>query len=186
MFSHIQLGVRDLTRMQQFYDSVLAELGLVRVAEERVGEAGVIWRRADRRWSQFVLRAPLNGLPATWVNGSQVSFAAPSPDAAAVWSVALTLGAINEGEPGLRPQYAPDFYGASFCCPRSTFLPGARLARPICHPSPDKRPNGVRQSVRRRGIIRPGPERLAASGHPFSQRRRRATYGILICRISHR
>ncbi|MEN3257281.1 VOC family protein [Sodalis endosymbiont of Spalangia cameroni] len=113
MFSHIQLGVRDLTRMQQFYDSVLAELGLVRVAEERVGEAGVIWRRADRRWPQFVLRAPLNGLPATWANGSQVSFAAPSPDAAAAaWSVALTLGAINEGEPGLRPQYAPDFYGA--------------------------------------------------------------------------
>lgn len=42
MFSHIQLGVRDLTRMQQFYDSVLAELGLVWVAEERVGEARVI------------------------------------------------------------------------------------------------------------------------------------------------
>lgn len=77
MFSHIQLGVRDLTRMQQFYDSVLAELGLVRVAEERVGEAGVIWRRADRRWPQFVLRAPLNGLPATWANGSQISFADP-------------------------------------------------------------------------------------------------------------
>ncbi|WP_406701613.1 hypothetical protein [Sodalis sp.] len=37
-----QLGVLDLTRIQQFYNSnsVLAQLGVVRVAEERVGEAG--------------------------------------------------------------------------------------------------------------------------------------------------
>ncbi|WP_074013291.1 hypothetical protein [Candidatus Sodalis sp. SoCistrobi] len=103
MFSHIQLAVRDMTRMQPFYDAVLAELGLVRVPEDEAGEAGVIRQRADRRWPQFVLRTPLNGLPATGANGSQVSFAAPSPDAAAAaWSVALTLGAINEGEPGIR------------------------------------------------------------------------------------
>lgn len=118
MFSHIQLAVRDMTRMQPFYDAVLAELGLVRVPED---EAGVIWQRADRRWPQFVLRGPLNGLLATGANGSQVSFAAPSPDAAAAaWSVALTFGAINEGEPG---------FGRSM--PRISIVPTAAILRGI-------------------------------------------------------
>ncbi|MGL9774634.1 MAG: hypothetical protein ACR5LG_13695 [Sodalis sp. (in: enterobacteria)] len=75
------------------------------------GEAEVIWQRAERRWPQFVLREPRNGLPPPWANGSQVSFAASSPDATAS-SVALTLGAVNEGELNIRPQYAPDFYSA--------------------------------------------------------------------------
>lgn len=56
MFSNIQLGVRDLSRMQRFYDAVLAELGLMRVPEDGAGEAAVIWRRADRRYQMRVNR----------------------------------------------------------------------------------------------------------------------------------
>jgi len=34
MFSHIQLGARDLPLMIAFYGAVLAELGLVRMADD--------------------------------------------------------------------------------------------------------------------------------------------------------
>ncbi len=112
MFSHVQLGARDLSRMIRFYDDVLAELGLKRAGN--VDDiAGAIWKKAGQRWPQFVVSVPYNGLPATWGNGCQISFAARSPDAvASAWSVALACGGYDEGEPGIRPLYNEDFYGA--------------------------------------------------------------------------
>ncbi|WP_410012805.1 VOC family protein [Sodalis sp. C49] len=116
MFSHIQLGARELPRMIAFYDRVLAELDLVRMTPQELDcPAGIIWSKAGQRWPQFVVRRPINGLPATWGNGCQVSFAAPSQDAvASAWSVALSQGGIDEGEPGVRAIYADDFY-AAYC-----------------------------------------------------------------------
>lgn len=114
MFSHIQLGTRDLERLATFYDAVLAPLGLVRMpAEDGGGPAGVIWQRPDARWPQFVVQYPFNGLPASWGNGVQVSFAAPSREAVdAAWRAALAHGAHDEGAPGIREHYDPDYYGA--------------------------------------------------------------------------
>ncbi len=64
MFSHIQLGTRDLDRLAGFYDAVLAPLGLVRMPEEDDGgPAGVIWQRPGARWPQFVVQYPFNALP---------------------------------------------------------------------------------------------------------------------------
>lgn len=114
MFSHIQIGARDLERLAAFYDAVLEPLGLRRAPDEDDGgPAGVIWHRPGRRWPQFVVQLPFNGLPATWGNGVQVSFAAPSRQAVdAAHAAALALGGADEGTPGLRPQYAADYYGA--------------------------------------------------------------------------
>jgi len=114
MFSHIQLGARELARMVAFYDAVLAALGLVRMDDEDDGgPPGAIWHRPGVRWPQFVVQQPWNGLPATWGNGVQVSFAAPSPAAVdAAWRTALAEGGLDEGAPGPRPHYAPDYYGA--------------------------------------------------------------------------
>ncbi|NSY14963.1 VOC family protein [Agrobacterium vitis] len=116
MFSHIMIGARDLETMVAFYDAVLAPLDLRRVVElDDVDEAGVIWRKGDRRWPQFALRRPINGLPATWGNGVQISFAAPSREAVDhAWTTAMHKGAYDEGSPGLRPKYAEDFY-AGYC-----------------------------------------------------------------------
>lgn len=116
MFSHIILGARDLPRLTGFYDKVLAPLGLVRVDEPSDGgPAGSMWVMPGSRWPQFFVQLPFNGLPATWGNGTQVSFAAPSPAAVdAAWQAATENGGIDEGEPGLRPNYAADYYGAYF------------------------------------------------------------------------
>ena len=116
MYAHIQLGVRNIEAMAAFYDLVLAELGLVRVTDlQRIGPAGVIWRRANERWPQFVLNAPLDGQPPTAANGSQVSFLAPSRLAVdAAWNRAMSMSATDAGRPGVRTRYASDFY-AAYC-----------------------------------------------------------------------
>ncbi|MHC3908535.1 VOC family protein [Achromobacter marplatensis] len=116
MYTHIQLGARDWPRLVAFYDVVLRPLGLTRCnGIEDAGPAGVIWRCGDRRWPSFVVAPPFNGLPATWGNGCQVSFQAET--CAAVrecWNRAVELGGVDEGRPGLRPRYAPDFF-AAYC-----------------------------------------------------------------------
>lgn len=115
MYSHIQIGARDVPAMAVFYDAVLATLGLVRIVhdDEDSGPAGAGWQRPGLYWPQFYIQTPINGLPATWGNGVQVSFAAHSIEQVeAAWLTALRLGATDEGAPGKRPQYGDDYYGA--------------------------------------------------------------------------
>jgi len=114
MFSHIQLGARDLPRMIAFYEAVLAELGLVRMVDDQDnGPPGAGWQMPGRESPQFFVQKPFNGLPATWGNGVQVSFAGGSQAAVrAAWEKAIKLGAADEGAPGLRPDYGADYYGA--------------------------------------------------------------------------
>lgn len=110
MFSHITLGTHDLARATAFYDAVLAPLGIERVVSPFAGWAA--WARAgapQRLW----VGLPFNRLPASWGNGCMAALAAPSRTAVdAAHAAALAAGAIDEGAPGLRPEFAPDYYGA--------------------------------------------------------------------------
>lgn len=116
MFTHVMFGANDLERLGAFYDAVLTPLGLVRnIAEmgEDGGPAGICWSPPGRRWPQFWVQYPWNGGKATTGNGVQVSFAAPSQAAVdAAWRAAIENGGSDEGPPGLRLHYAPDYYGA--------------------------------------------------------------------------
>ncbi len=114
MYSHVIVGARDLARLTAFYDATLAPLGLVRVGDGKIGGGpGMLWRRPGQRWPQFCVQPPCNGLPATWGNGVQISFAAPTREAVhAAWQAALAQGGTDDGAPGLRERYAPDYYGA--------------------------------------------------------------------------
>lgn len=114
MFSHIQIGARDLPKMIAFYDAVLGCLGLVRMdSENDSGPPGEGWHRPGKRWPQVFVQLPFNGLPATWGNGMQVSFAADSPQTVrAAWDLAIAMGGHDEGPPGPRPHYSPGYFGA--------------------------------------------------------------------------
>ncbi|MBD1553393.1 VOC family protein [Pseudomonas typographi] len=114
MYSHIQVGAHDLPSMVAFYDAVLTRLGLVRMPDEDdSGPPGAGWHCPGKRWPQFFVQLPFNGLPATCGNGTQVSFMALSPaHVRAAWETALAMGGSDEGAPGLRPHYSPDYYGA--------------------------------------------------------------------------
>lgn len=114
MFSHIQLGARDLGAMITFYAAVLPHLGLVRLPDEDdSGPPGAGWIAPGKPWPQFYVQLPFNGLPASAGNGTQVSFAARSQEQVRkAWETAMAMGATDEGGPGLRPHYAADYYGA--------------------------------------------------------------------------
>jgi len=114
VFSHIQIGARDLPKMIAFYDAVLGCLGLVRMEhEDDSGPPGEGWHQPGKRWPQVFVQLPFNGLPATWGNGMQVSFAADSPQTVrAAWELAIAMGGHDEGPPGPRPRYSQGYFGA--------------------------------------------------------------------------
>lgn len=114
MFSHIQIGARDLPKMIAFYDRIFSIVGLVRMPEENDGgPGGMGWQRPGKRWPQVFVQLPFNGLPATSGNGMQISFSAQSQQQVRdAWQAALDNGGIDEGAPGLRPQYSEDYFGA--------------------------------------------------------------------------
>lgn len=113
MFSHVTIGSNDLERAGQFYDAVLAPIGLRRrQVQPDGGPASLCWV-GDQPYPRFYVYAPFDGRLATPGNGTMLAFIAPSPEAVDLaFAAGLAAGGSDEGRPGLRLQYAPDYYGA--------------------------------------------------------------------------
>ena len=110
MFNHITIGTHDLARAIAFYDAALAPLGIERVSKKYPSWAA--WQRPGED-AKFWVGFPYNELPASWGNGCMVAFAAPSRTAVdAAHAQALAAGGRDEGKPGLRLDYEPNYYGA--------------------------------------------------------------------------
>lgn len=105
--AHVSLGVNDVSRAKQFYDPLMALIGLeLRQADAESADYGV-----DSL--AFSIETPVDGQPATPGNGVHIAFEAP--DRACVrrfHEMALRLGGEDAGAPGLRPEYSPNYYGA--------------------------------------------------------------------------
>jgi catechol 2,3-dioxygenase-like lactoylglutathione lyase family enzyme len=113
MLHHLSFGVSDIERSACFYDAVLATLGYVRVwqvVHENTCQAiGYGIAGAD---DQFAIK--LRG-PATLAPGPGFHLAFAAPDRTAVdrfHGEALRTGGQDNGAPGLRPGYGPDYYAA--------------------------------------------------------------------------
>jgi catechol 2,3-dioxygenase-like lactoylglutathione lyase family enzyme len=111
MFSHVTTGTQHLHRALAFYDAALAPLGIQRVPGTKYA-GWASWQRAGHAETLWVGK-PQNGQPASQGNGWMVAFAAPSRAAVdEAYAAALAAGGTDEGAPGLRPQFAADYYGA--------------------------------------------------------------------------
>jgi catechol 2,3-dioxygenase-like lactoylglutathione lyase family enzyme len=109
MIAHVSIGVRDIDRSKSFYDAALAPLGYkcIRAARSLIGYG----YGADR--ISFWVFAAERPVHADEKSGLHFCFAAP--DAAAVdafHAAALRAGGRDNGPPGLRPMYDPDYYAA--------------------------------------------------------------------------
>jgi catechol 2,3-dioxygenase-like lactoylglutathione lyase family enzyme len=104
MLDHISLGVADIDRSAAFYDAALQPLGVTRM----MGEAGAFAGYGAEGKLFFFIGARGEA-------GTPVHIAFTAPDRATVeafYVAALAAGGRDNGAPGLRPQYSPDYYGA--------------------------------------------------------------------------
>jgi catechol 2,3-dioxygenase-like lactoylglutathione lyase family enzyme len=107
MISHVSVGVTDLSRAVAFYDAVLYALGYVRVF---TGPISAGWGTPDGP-EPFAVK--LQARPPAAGPGSHLAFTAPGREAVdAFHAAALAHGAVDDGEPGLRPHFGATYYAA--------------------------------------------------------------------------
>jgi len=109
MFSHVTLGTNNIATSKAFYDGVGKAIGLVPILEY---PAGIGYGRQGSR-PQLWIVTPLDRKPATVGNGITIGLEAPDrPSVDAAYAAALAAGGRDEGKPGLRTHYHPNYYGA--------------------------------------------------------------------------
>ena len=114
MLSHIHLGVTDFRRAFAFYEGLMERLGFVlRFSEPDRPWAG--WMKPGTEQPLLLIGRPIDGKAASAGNGQMLALLARHRDVVdRCHEAALAAGGTDEGAPGLRPHYHPDFYGAYF------------------------------------------------------------------------
>lgn len=111
MIDHIGLSVADYPKARAFYDAVMPTIGASCVMEVTAAETGGTYEGAGYG---------VNGKPSFWIGtggrtrGSlHLAFVADSRAAVdAFYAAALAAGARDNGPPGIRGHYHPNYYGA--------------------------------------------------------------------------
>jgi catechol 2,3-dioxygenase-like lactoylglutathione lyase family enzyme len=99
MFDHVTIRVSDREASERFYDTVLETLGVTKTTSSE----GIA------RWGDFIVGLSDGRL----TRRLHLGFAAPSrAHVDEFWRVGAAAGYRDEGAPGPRPQYLPDYYGA--------------------------------------------------------------------------
>lgn len=118
MLTYVYVGTNDLARAIRFYEATLAPLGLPRCVTgdpdwDRTSAGWGLYEDGGARELAFWVGTPFDGRAASVGNGSMVAFRAASwREVDEFHAAALAHGGTDEGAPGLRPHYGPDFYAA--------------------------------------------------------------------------
>jgi catechol 2,3-dioxygenase-like lactoylglutathione lyase family enzyme len=107
MINHVSIGVRDLVRTKRFYEAALQPLGY-RCLSEASGSLG-FGRDAVAFWVSVVERPVV----ADKDSGLHFCFTAPTRNGVnAFHAAALGAGGRDNGKPGVRAEYDPNYYAA--------------------------------------------------------------------------
>ena len=100
MFDHVGVAVSDLAASERFYRTVLSALGV----EPSHADPGLV------EWEDWAIGPTDAGHPVT--RNLHVGFRAPDRAAVdAFWQAGIDAGYADDGEPGPRTVYGPDYYG---------------------------------------------------------------------------
>ena len=107
MLDHVSIGVSDIPRAGKFYDAVLQPLGYVRKSD---GETSLGYgAKAIKLWILGVKRPVKPDLE----SGLHLCFEAPDRKSVdAFHAAALKQGGEDNGKPGVRADYSPNYYAA--------------------------------------------------------------------------
>lgn len=124
MLHHISLGVTDIERAASFYDAVLGPLGYVRVwSDMRPGEQGQAVGYGEEGGGDKLALKQLSSAIAVSMPGFHIAFSAASRQAVIDFHVAaLSAGASDNGKPGLREYYGPNYFAAFVVDPEGHHL----------------------------------------------------------------
>ncbi len=101
MFDHVTIRAADRAASERFYNTVLQTLGVDQSYRTRT----------ISEWRDFMVTGADSEHPVT----RRLHVGLVAPDRQRVdqfWQAGVDAGYRDDGAPGLRPQYAPDYYGA--------------------------------------------------------------------------
>jgi catechol 2,3-dioxygenase-like lactoylglutathione lyase family enzyme len=128
MFDHIGIRVADLARSRAFYTAALAPLAItvqMEVTAEQTGGGAHVGFGQDGKPSFWIGEHPEGS------SGIHIAFSAPSQAAVdAFYQAALAAGGEDNGAPGLRPHYHPNYFGAFI------LDPDGNNVEAVCHLPP--------------------------------------------------
>jgi catechol 2,3-dioxygenase-like lactoylglutathione lyase family enzyme len=104
MLDHVTIGVEDIERSQRFYDLALRPLGVARLYGDGNRFAGY---GVDPKAFFWI------GIRNIAQTGSHIAFAADDRGTVdRFYEAAIAAGGRNNGPPGIRTHYDPNYYGA--------------------------------------------------------------------------
>ena len=107
MFDHVSIGVSDIKRAGKFYDAALKPLGFSRLSDDdsSLGYGG--------KGVQLWISATAKPVKADMESGLHFCFSARDRAAVdAFHAAALKAGGKDNGKPGIRKDYSPNYYAA--------------------------------------------------------------------------
>lgn len=107
MIAHVSIGARDVARSRAFYDAALQPLGYTCLS---AGEDSLGYGAKE---PEFWVSGTEHPVPADTRSGLHFCFTAPTRAAVdAFHKAALKSGGRDNGKPGLRADYGPNYYAA--------------------------------------------------------------------------
>jgi catechol 2,3-dioxygenase-like lactoylglutathione lyase family enzyme len=122
MFDHVTIRASDREATERFLDTVLPTLGIEK------GDSGEWFAE----WGDFSMSPTSEGKPVT--RRLHVGFGALSrPEVDAFFSAGVDAGYRSDGEPGPRPQYGSDYYGAFLLDPDGNSIEAVHYGNVVVH-----------------------------------------------------
>ncbi len=112
MIAYVTVGADDIARAKRFYAAFLPALGYgLEESSEGLSYALPVPPGQSAVLPDFYVKPTFDGRPASAGNGAMIAFEARSQkQVRELHAAALDAGGIDEGQPGFRASYGPQFY----------------------------------------------------------------------------